>query len=120
MRRYITLLLALLLALFLAGCGGYTEEDIAAAKRSAYDEGYDAGYEDAERSGREQILDALDTGFEMAMSSIEEHIPPSYQDAYELGLIEGYWQGKQEAQVEIDLAYDEGYEDARREYGDDY
>lgn len=110
----------------------YTQADIDSATRTSYNQGYDDGYdygydrgiEKAERIGREQFIEGLDTGYAIAMESIKEHIPPSYQDAYELGLTEGYWAGKVDAEPDIEYAreegYEEGYEEARREYDPDY
>lgn len=52
MRRYITLLLALLFALSLAACGGYTKADVDAA--------YDAGEWAGKKIGRMEAKESVD------------------------------------------------------------
>jgi hypothetical protein len=61
------------------------------------------------------------------MESITEFFPASYVDAYELGLTEGYWEAERDYLFEIeyaydqlDMAYEKGYEAARKIYDPDY
>lgn len=93
-------------------------------KRESYGEGYEYGHSIGYGKGYEK---GYDEGHETAMGTITGYFPSSYQDAYELGITEGYWEAERDYLFEIeyaydqlDMAYEKGYEAARRGYDPDY
>lgn len=91
MRRLIAMLLALVVALSLVGCIGYTEEDM----QNAYNEGYDDGAAEAES----RYEDGYNAGYEEATLIYYEPagFTDNYYSGYEDGFYEGYWEGVNDA-----------------------
>lgn len=106
MKKLIALLLALVMLFSLAGCStGYTEEDLAAAKDAAYDEGFADGYAEFDSSHEcEYTAEDIDAAYSKGYSDHEsEYCRSDIDNAWQEGYDEGY---------------DDGWDDADDYYGE--